>query len=153
VTPVTPVPPALPPALAERPRDPSYGVPVPFACGDERLGEPVKRRVLQCALSRVCGLCGEPLTWGTAFVGSPGEAEAGSFHFPPLHLGCAERALALYPALAVPVLGQDERLSRWALVVTGGFELVRPASRQGDMRVSFTASSVTESRFVDTDPT
>ena len=28
-------------------------------------------------------------------------------------------------------------------MVTGGFELVRPASRQGDMRVWFTANSVT----------
>ena len=140
-----PAPPQLPPALAERPRDPSYDAPVPFACGDERLGDPLKKRVLQCAHS--------PLTWGTALVVSPGEAEAGSFHFPPLHLGCAELALTLYPALAVPVLGQDEPLTRWALVVTGVFELVRPASRQGDMRVSFTPSSVTESRLVDTDLT
>ncbi len=53
----------------------------------------------------------------------------------------------------MPVLGQDEPLTRWALVVTGGFELVRPASRQGDMRVGFTPSSVTESRLVDTDLT
>ncbi len=33
-------------------------------------------------------------------------------------------------------------------MVTGGFELVRPASRQEDMRVRFTANSVSERRTV-----
>ena len=138
----------LPHDLAERPRDATYDVPVPFACGDDALGAPVKKRVLQCALSRICGLCGRSLSWGVTFVGSPAEGEAGSFHFPPSHRECAEAALALYPRLGVPVLGQDVLLAEWAVVVTGGFELVRPASRQEDMRVRFTANSVTERRTV-----
>ena len=88
------------------------------------------------------------------FVGSPAEAEANSFHFPPLHVACADAGPQRSTrALGVPVLGQAVPLTRWALVVTGGFELVRPASRQGDMRVRFTPSSVTESRLVDTDLT
>ncbi|QWZ07270.1 hypothetical protein KRR39_17625 [Nocardioides panacis] len=140
--------PPLPRALAERPRDATYDVPVPFACGDDALGAPLKRRVLQCALSRVCGLCGRSLSWGVTFVGSPAEGEAGAFLFPPSHRECAEAALLLYPRLGVPVLGQDAPLAEWAVLVTGGFELVRPASRQGDMRVRFTANSVSERRTV-----
>ena len=138
----------LPRDLAARPRDATYDVPVPFACGDEAIGVPLKKRVLQCALSRVCGMCGRSLSWGVTFVGSPAEDEAGAFHFPPSHRECAEAALQLYPRLGVPVLGQDAALEEWAVVVTGGFELVRPASRQGDMRVRFTANSVSERRTV-----
>lgn len=138
----------LPAYLGERRRDTTHDVPVPFACGDDALGPPLKKRVLQCALSRVCGMCGRPLSWGATFVGSPEEAEENSFHFPPLHLDCAEAALELYPPLGMPVLGQDEVLPTWALVVTGGFELVRPVSRGGDMRVSFVTNSVSEQRQV-----
>ena len=137
----------LPHPLAGRPRDSTYDVPVPFACGEE-LGPPVKRLVLQCALSRVCGMCGESLSWGVTFVGSPEEAEANAFHFPPLHETCADAALQVYPPLGVPVLGQPVPLDTWALVVTGGFELVRPASRGGDMRVHFTANAVSDRRIV-----
>jgi hypothetical protein len=138
----------LPHDLAARPRDATYDVPVPFACGDEALGVPLKKRVLQCALSRVCGMCGRSLSWGVTFVGSAAEDEAGAFHFPPSHRECAQAALQLYPRLGVPVLGQDAALEEWAVVVTGGFELVRPAKRQGDMRVWFTANSVSERRTV-----
>lgn len=142
----------VPPELAERPRDGRYDVPVPFACetddGTVELGSVVKKRATQCALSRICGLCGASLSWGVTFLGSPQEADDNLFHFPPLHLACAEAALELYPPLAVPVLGQQLVLHEWALVVTGGFELVRPASREGDMRMSFRTNSATEDRRI-----
>jgi hypothetical protein len=132
--------------------DPRFGVPVPFACERDGagadLGAVVKRRAIQCALSRVCGLCGGSLEWGVTFLGSPAEAAANAFHFPPLHRGCAEAALEVYPGLGVPVLGQSEPLSEWVLVVTGGFELERPASRDGDVRVVFRPNAVTDRRRV-----
>lgn len=140
--------PALPADLADRPRDAASGVPLPFACGDETLGVPLKSRVVQCALSRVCGLCGRPLSWGVTFLGSVEEAELNTFHFPPLHQECADVALTVYPALREPVLGQTTVLPEWVRVVTGGFELVRPASRAGDMRMVFRMNSVTERRTV-----
>ena len=140
----------LPPDLDERPRDATYGVPVPFACEEEDgthdLAQVVKKRAVQCALSRICGLCGRSLSWGVTFLGSAEESEADTFHLPPLHLECAEVALELYPPLPVPVLGQAEVLSQWVLVVTGGFELVRPTSRVGDTRMKFHANSVSERR-------
>jgi hypothetical protein len=147
---------SLPRDLAERPRDERYGVPVPFASeqdghvdlGEVDLGEVVKKRAIQCALSRICGLCGRSLSWGVTFVGSEAEAAGNAFHYPPLHEACAEAALEIYPPLGVPVLGQAEVLAEWALVVTGGFELERPASRQGDTRVVFHANSITQIRQV-----
>jgi hypothetical protein len=138
--------------LLDRPRDLRYGVPVPFACQDDEgrfeHGVLVKARVVQCALSRVCGLCGRSLSWGVTFLGSPEEADANVFHFPPLHRGCAEAALDLYAPLGVPVLGQSLVVHEWALVVTGGFELIRPESRAGDMRMRSGPNSVTEGRRI-----
>lgn len=140
-----PVP--MPADLADRPADPVHDLPVPFACQDEDgtgdLESLRKRRVLRCALSRICGLCGISLAWPVAFLGSHEEADANGFHFPPLHEACAEAALALYPR--VPgALGIDG--DAWVLVTTGGFELERPADRSGDQRVVFHPNSVTERR-------
>ena len=46
------------------------------------------------------------------------------------------------------MLGQLLVLPEWAVVVTGGFELERPAKRGPDMSVTFHPNSVTESRTV-----
>jgi len=142
----------VPPALAERPTDPSYGVVVPFACerddGPFTIAHLNRKRLIQCALSRICGLCGRSLTWGVTFLGSPQEADEELFHFPPLHRECAEAALELYPPLRVAGLGQQLVLDEWAMVVTGGFELIRPESRDGDMRVAFRPNSATEDRRI-----
>jgi hypothetical protein len=134
--------------LSERRHDLRHDVPVPFASdpsagygadhrrqptGPADLGSVVKARAIQCALSRVCGLCGLSLATGpaaaTTFVGSVAEADDNTFVFPPMHPDCAELALETYPALHVPVLGQRLVLAEWAVVVTGGFELERPAER------------------------
>ncbi|MGZ4436801.1 MAG: hypothetical protein ACXVWU_00080 [Nocardioides sp.] len=135
----------LPAAWADRPTDPTYGVPVPFACerddGPYSLGTLNRKRVIQCALSRICGMCGRSLENPVVFVGSAEDADRLAFRVPPLHLACAQAALELYPPLAGPVLDYPERGSAWALVVTGGFELERPLHR-GD-RLTFRPNSVT----------
>ena len=103
----------LPAVLAERPTDPSYGVPVPFACerddGPYSLGAMNRKRVIQCALSRICGMCGLPLHNPVVFLGTADDADRNDFRVPPLHLECARAALALYPPLATPVLGYPRR--------------------------------------------
>lgn len=118
------------------------GAALPFACVDdhglgvhERL---VKSRAIRCALSRICGVCGETLTRPVAFLGSPDEALDGSFAFPPCHESCA-RSVARQPRQR---LGRPERPRRWVLVTTGGFDLVRP-ERRGDP-VAFRPNSVLE---------
>lgn len=130
----------------ELPRDPELGVPVPFACVSAREVDP--RRVPQCALSRVCGVCGAGLGRPIAFVGSPDEAARNAFHFPPAHVACAEALLAAYDGVAVAVLGQPEPLASWVLVSTAGFEYVRPGRGEADTRPTFQPNSLLEERRV-----
>ena len=117
--------------LSERRHDLRHDVPVPFASdrhagygvdhrqeptGPADLGAVVKARAIQCALSRVCSLCGLSMSGPTTFVGSPQEGEANTFGFPPMHVDCAEFALATYPQLRVPVLGQELVHDDWTVV-------------------------------------
>jgi hypothetical protein len=141
----------LPAALAERPTDPSYGVPMPFACerddGPYSLGALNRKRVIQCALSRICGMCGLSLHNPVVFIGTADDANRNEFRVPPLHLECARAALALYPPLPMPVLGYQRRSTTWAVVITGGFELERPTVR-GEP-VTFRPNSITSTERVE----
>jgi len=149
--------------LSERRNDLRHAVPVPFASdrhagygvdhreppsGPSDLGTVVNSRAIQCALSRICGLCGLSLSGAPTFVGSAAEADANGFRFPPMHEDCASYALETYPRLGVPVLGQPLVLAEWEVVLTGGFELERPARRGPDMHVTFHPNAVRERRTV-----
>lgn len=151
--------------LSERHHDLRHDVPVPFACDPnagygfdkaatpgERadIGTVVNARAIQCALSRVCGLCGRSMTGPATFVGSASEADGDGFRFPAMHADCAEFALDAYPGLGVPVLGQQVVRDEWEVVLTGGFELERPARRGPDMHVRFHPNAVRERRTVTT---
>lgn len=92
-------------------------------------GALVKRTVTQCALSRVCGGCGRPLGRPIAFVGTAEEVGRNAFHAPPLHAACAEQVRqALDPT--------------WEVVLTGGFEFVRPGKGEVDPRPTFQPNSL-----------
>lgn len=114
------------------------GLPVPFACEDDGgmldHSVVVKRRAIRCALSRICGLCGETLTRPITFFGPTAEWEAGLFTFPPTHRSCADEALALFVPLGGRHLGQAEAPLQWTLVTTGGFDLIRPTRHGGIVR-------------------
>ena len=88
------------------------------------------RRVTQCALSRVCGVCAEPLGRPIAFVGTADEIARNVYHAPPLHTGCAQ---ALVAASA------DDA---WSIVTTPHFEFVRPRAEDVDQRPVFTPTSL-----------
>ena len=135
-----------PKPFAELALDPELAVPVPFACSSAREVDP--RRVPQCALSRVCGICGAGLGRPIAFLGSPDEAARNAFHFPPAHVYCAESLLAAYAGVDQAVLGQPEPLRDWALVTTAGFEFVRAGSEQVDRRPTFQPNSLLSERRV-----
>ena len=139
---------AAPRELGELPTDPEFGVPVPFACGTPSYGGPRDgspptvrrldgRRVTQCALSRVCGVCGRGLGRPLAFVGSQEEADRNAFHFPPCHLECARALLDAVTRLGVPVLGQVVPDPSWVLTTTAAFEFVRPSRGDADLRPTF----------------
>lgn len=96
-----------------------------------QLGGLVARRVTQCALSRICGMCAESLGRPVVFVGTPEEVARNAFHAPPLHAGCADR-VRRYP-------GADPD---WQVVATSGFEYVRPAREDVDPRPTFQPNSL-----------
>jgi hypothetical protein len=148
-----PTPAALPADLADRPRTELGDVPVPFVCeaedGTLDLATVHKRRVIRCALSRICGLCGISLGWPIAFLGSSAEVAANTLRFPPLHQECGEAALTVYAPLGAGVLGIDTAPAEWEMVTTGGFELERPAGRDGDQRVAFRLHAVLGRRTPD----
>jgi hypothetical protein len=135
------------------PLDPRLGVPVPFACayddGRASLSLLNKARVTQCALSRICGVCGGGLDRPVAFVGTAVEQGRNAFHFPPLHTGCAASLVALVRQHGVPLPGQEAtaaaagaretEAAEAALVVVTcpGFEFVRPTADDLDRRPVF----------------
>jgi hypothetical protein len=122
--------PPLPPTLVERPYDAQRGVPVPFVHeyddGTYDLARLNPRRVVQCALSRVCAMCDQSLDYPLAFLGDDDAVASGVFAYPPSHRACAEAALRLYGGEAGWCLGPRPRL-----LVTGSFTVERP-SRRGD---------------------
>ena len=132
--------------LDERPRDPELGVAVPFACeyDDERASLSLlnKKRVTQCALSRICGICGDSLGRPVAFLGPRDELHRLAFHFPPVHLECGEAVLGSVRGAKSGVLGQRAPVERWVLVTTGGFEHERAQAQDLDRRPTFRPNSV-----------
>ncbi len=90
-----------------------------------------RRRVTQCALSRVCGACAEQLGRPVVFLGDPDEVARNAFHAPPLHEECAQ-ALVGAP-------GADPR---WGVVRTAGFEFVRPGRDEVEDRPTFQPNSL-----------
>ena len=85
------------------------------------------RWVTQCALSRICGVCGETLGRPIAFRGTREEVGRNAFHLPPMHVACAA-SLSERP--------ESE------LVTTAGFEFVRPTSYDEDRRPTFQPNSL-----------
>mgnify|MGYP001627319533 CR=1 FL=1 len=134
-----------PSSLTERPV--VRGAPVPFACLDDegrgRHEHVVKARALQCALSRICGICGRTLSRPLAFVGTVDEALDGEFLFPACHVACVRETVADPRQL----LGHPVSPDRWLLVTTGGFDVRRPDRRGGP--VHFRPNSVLERETLD----
>jgi hypothetical protein len=124
----------LPPTLRDRPYDAEHSRPVPFVHeyddGSYDLTTVNPRRVTQCALSRVCAMCAQSLDYPLAFLGGEEDAQTHTYAYPPMHLGCAEAAVRLYP----PPEHADGRPGSWVMTVTGSFQVERP-SRRGEPTV------------------
>jgi hypothetical protein len=170
------LPAGLPAALAERPVDDEYGLPIPFVYeyedGTYDFGVVNRRRSIQCALSRLCGMCGSSLEYDIAFLGGPKAAESRSYTDPPMHVGCAEAALELCPHLhrhSTPKAertGDDaersrlrrgvttadlftaDRPSEWVLYLTHNFEIERATAEGGGLVLVFhPGAAFAERRF------
>ncbi len=117
---------------------------LPFASmGDLGLD---KRKVTQCALSRICGVCAGSLSRPVAFLGTLDEAARNEFHFPPSHVSCAEAAVAAWGPASSAALGHPAAPEAWVLVTTSGFEFIRPTHEWADRRPLFSPNSVIEHR-------
>jgi hypothetical protein len=92
-------------------------------------GALLRRKVTQCALSRVCGGCGRSLGRPVAFVGDADEVARNEFHAPPLHTTCADDV-------------RRELDRAWEVVLTSGFEFVRPAADDLDKEPRFRPNSL-----------
>ncbi|CAN5384758.1 hypothetical protein BH11ACT8_BH11ACT8_25670 [soil metagenome] len=92
-------------------------------------GELSKALTTQCALSRVCGGCGQSLGRPIAFLGTAEEVGRNLFLAPPMHSSCAEDA-------------KRELDPTWEIVLTGGFEFVRPTRDAPDRRPRFQPNSI-----------
>lgn len=142
---------AAPRSFAELPVDTELAVPIPFACGtatgygaSDVAPSPRhldKRRVTQCALSRICGVCGSGLGRPIAFLGSAQEVGRNAFHFPPSHVECAEALRTAYAGVNQPVLGQDA-VTPWVLVTTASFAFVRANREDIDRRPTFQPNTI-----------
>jgi hypothetical protein len=123
------------------PLDPVHGVEVPFVCGDDdgsgSLATWNRARVTQCALSRICGVCGAGLDRTLAFLGTSEEESRRAFHLPPLHIRCADALAAAVRQHGVPLPGQAEPADLVTLTCAA-FEFVRPTSSDPDRRPVFT---------------
>ena len=140
---------AAPRPFGELPTDPELSVPVPFAAGTDvgygdrpAGGAPSardldKRRVIQCALSRICGVCGVGLGRPLAFVGSRLELDRLAFHFPASHVECVHLLVAAYVDVDELVLGVDVAPADWIVVTTASFEFVRADRDDLDRRPTF----------------
>lgn len=85
----------------------------------------------QCALSRICGGCAQSLGRPIAFVGTPEEIARNAFHLPPMHLACAEE-----------LRRTPDADPSWEIVLTAGFEFVRPARDDLDRHPTFQPNSL-----------
>ncbi|MFJ4189407.1 hypothetical protein [Kitasatospora sp. NPDC089509] len=123
--------PDLPPGLAERPRDPRRGLPIPVV-NERPDGTPDfvvlnGEKALRMASLHRCSLCGLPLGGPAAFLGGPVSAKTGHYSDPPMHEACAEAALTLCPHIARPHARRaSERQLPDDVTVPVGFTLERP---------------------------
>ncbi|MDP3968322.1 MAG: hypothetical protein Q8Q02_08565 [Nocardioides sp.] len=128
------------------PWDLATALPLPFVCQDEAgrgtLRELVTARVTQCALSRICAMCGQSLDAPPlVLLGTRREEGRNAFSVPPMHAGCADHAHAAYTGLDDPVLGHESG-EEWVLVRTGGFDLERPHDREAGSRPLFVPNAI-----------
>jgi hypothetical protein len=96
----------MPKRIAELPRDPERGYPIPFFVSiidgkaDFRVVDGPK--VLVCIRQRRCWICGQPLGRYLAFVIGPMCAVNGISAEPPMHRDCALYSVAVCPFLLNP---------------------------------------------------
>lgn len=117
----------FPPRIAALPRE-ERGIPIPYFVKyfngkpDLRVADPKKQML--CATKRVCWVCGQPLSYVSAFIGGPISClQSLAFSDGPMHRECAEFSLKYCPYLAIPASKyRDANLPAGTELPTGAVE-------------------------------
>jgi hypothetical protein len=98
----------IPEAVRRLPRD-SRGYPIPFIVDHDVDGQGTpdfrtidEDRWTDCAVDRLCEVCGEKLTYWMVFIGGVTACTNRRFLDPPMHRECAEFARRVCPYLVMP---------------------------------------------------
>lgn len=72
------------------------------------------KSVRECIEKQLCGICGEKLSFASAFVSGPLSFQNRTYADPPFHPACAEFAMTVCPHIVIPHAKRatDERLER-----------------------------------------
>jgi hypothetical protein len=96
---------------------------------------------IRCARERLCGICGQKLSYWIAFVGGPLSSESRAYVDPPMHEECAEFVMQTCPYVAHSATKRNPQLDEEDLTPQG-FDAGQPAhwvvgvTRSYDWRLS-----------------
>jgi hypothetical protein len=147
----------MPARVAARPVCKKRKLPIPFSVeilpdgsGDFTHVDP--ERIAMCLRLRLCGVCGQYITYWVAFIGGPYSAsENGAYTDPGMHEECAEWAMKLCPFIArrkVPRREQEQEPitdprvvtvdnqkgdDGWVMVVARSFQVIPSRNRDGSV--------------------
>jgi hypothetical protein len=144
----------LPPRLDARPKA-KDGKPIPYVQAFYPDGTPNftlldPHKVAIAAKDRLCGLCGEKLTYWIAFIGGPKSWEGRMFLDTGMHEDCAEAAMFLCPYIFLPKTNRSkkaekegvapdgfvgEKPSHWLMGITRDYVAEMIKTRSGPMLV------------------
>lgn len=98
--------PDMPPEIAALPVDARRNLPIPFmnqrADGSHDFLSIYAPHVVACLTDNLCGVCGQPLSYASAFVGGPLSARSRVYTDPPFHPKCAEFSMTVCPHIVIP---------------------------------------------------
>lgn len=94
------------------PVDPKRKLPIPYMTqrddGTHDFLSLYAPHVIKCLTDNLCGVCGKPLSFASAFVGGPLSARSRVYSDPPFHLECAKASMRLCPHI---LIGRMKRAS------------------------------------------
>lgn len=95
----------MPPQIAALPVDERRGLPIPFmnqrGDGTHDFLSIYVENVVACVRDKLCGICGQPLKFASAFVGGPLATRNRRYSDPPFHPACAEYSMTVCPHIII----------------------------------------------------
>lgn len=144
----------MPPQIALLPVDERRGLPIPFmnqrGDGTHDFLAITASHVVACVRDRLCGICGQALSHGSAFVGGPLSTANRRYSDPPFHPACARFAMTVCPHI---IISHARRASEARLERESGKVLVHETSTLDKPEEWFVAIAPTAETTLRADPT